>query len=141
MLPDRSIDLIRGRRLKTGDLGFLDADGFLHITGRAKDIIIRGGVNIAPLEIDGILAKHPDIGEAATIGVPDRVYGEEVVAYVAPRAGAALTEESVAHHCAAALPDFKRPKCIVITAAIPKNERGKIDRNALKADWQRRNSG
>jgi acyl-CoA synthetase (AMP-forming)/AMP-acid ligase II len=141
MLPDRTIDPIRGKRLKTGDLGFIDADGFLHITGRAKDIIIRGGVNIAPLEIDGILAKHPDVGEAATIGVPDRVYGEEVVAYVAPRAGAALTEDAVARHCAAALPDFKRPKRIVVTAAIPKNQRGKIDRNALKADWQRRNAG
>jgi acyl-CoA synthetase (AMP-forming)/AMP-acid ligase II len=139
LLPDRSVDRIRGRRLKTGDLGFLDADGFLHVTGRAKDVIIRGGVNIAPLEIDGVLAKHPDVAEAATIGVPDRVYGEEVVAYVAPRPGAALTEESVARHCAAALPEFKRPKRIVVTAAIPKNERGKIDRKALKADWQRRN--
>jgi acyl-CoA synthetase (AMP-forming)/AMP-acid ligase II len=139
LLPDRSVERIRGRRLKTGDLGYLDADGFLYVTGRAKDVIIRGGVNIAPLEIDGVLVRHPDVAEAATIGVPDRVYGEAVVAYVAPRAGRVLTEEAVARHCAAFLPDFKRPKRIVVTAAIPKNERGKVDRNALKADWQRRN--
>jgi acyl-CoA synthetase (AMP-forming)/AMP-acid ligase II len=139
LLPDRTVEVIRGRRLKTGDLGFLDTDGFLHVTGRAKDVIIRGGVNIAPLEIDGVLATHPEVAEAATIGVPDRLYGEEVVAYVAARPGARPSAASIAAHCAATLPDFKRPKHIVVTAAIPKNDRGKIDRNALKADWRRRN--
>jgi acyl-CoA synthetase (AMP-forming)/AMP-acid ligase II len=141
LLPDRSVDVIRGRRLKTGDLGFLDGDGFLHVTGRAKDVIIRGGVNIAPLEIDGVLAAHPAVAEAATIGVPDRIYGEEVVAYVAPRPGAHPTEAALAAHCAAALPEFKRPRRIVVAAAIPKTDRGKIDRAALKVDWRRRNGG
>ena len=76
-------------RMKTGDLGFLDGDGYLHLTGRAKDLIIRGGVNISPLEIDGVLMQRPDVIEACTVGVPDKVYGEEVVAYVVLRPGAA----------------------------------------------------
>jgi acyl-CoA synthetase (AMP-forming)/AMP-acid ligase II len=137
LLPDKSEELIRGKRLKTGDLGYLDADGFLHITGRAKDLIIRGGVNIAPLEIDNALTRHPDIVEAATIGVPDRVYGEEVVSYVAVRPGTAPSEAGVLAFCAEILPDFKRPKRIVLVSEIPKNQRGKIDRNALADAWTR----
>ncbi len=136
--PGGRLERIRGRRLKTGDLGYLDEDGYLHVTGRAKDVIIRGGVNIAPLEIDNALVLHPDIVEAASIGTADPVYGEAVVSYVAPRPGAALREDSVRAHCAAVLPDFKRPRDIVICAEIPKNERGKIDRNVLRRDWDRR---
>ena len=124
--PDKSIEVIRGTRLKTGDLGYLDDDGYLHITGRAKDVIIRGGVNIAPLEIDNALTAHPDITEAATIGVPDPVYGEEVVSYVTGRPGIALSEADVLAHCASSLPEAKRPKRIVVTDAILKNDRGKI---------------
>ena len=135
--PDKSVEVIRGTRLKTGDLGYLDDDGFLLITGRAKDVIIRGGVNIAPLEIDNALTAHPDIAEAATIGVPDPVYGEEVVSYVAGRPGAALSADDVLAHCAEILPEAKRPKQVVITDAILKNDRGKIDRNALAEAWKR----
>ena len=139
--PDGSVERISGTRLKTGDLGYLDDDGYLYITGRAKDVIIRGGVNIAPLEIDNALARHPDIAEAATIGVPDPVYGEAVVSYVAPRPGAALEEQAVRAHCAALLADVKQPGEIVIRAEIPKNDRGKVDRDALREDWARRAPG
>ena len=82
LLDDGSIDPVLGKRMKTGDLGIKDADGFVRVTGRSKDLIIRGGVNIAPLEIDEILIKHPGIAEAAAVGVPDKIYGEEVVCYV-----------------------------------------------------------
>lgn len=136
---DKSVEVIRGRRLKTGDLGYLDPDGFLYITGRAKDLIIRGGVNIAPLEIDNALTRHPDIVEAATIGVPDPVYGEEVVSYVTPRPGVALAEADIHAFCADTMPEFKRPKRIVLSADILKNERGKIDRSALVESWKRDN--
>ena len=136
--PGGRLERIRGHRLKTGDLGYLDDDGYLHITGRAKDVIIRGGVNIAPLEIDNALARHPDVHEAASIGAADPVHGEAVVSFVVPRPGAALREDAVRAHCAAALPDFKRPRDIVIRAEIPRNERGKIDRDALRRDWERR---
>ena len=79
LLDDGSIDPVRGKRIKTGDLGVKDSEGFIRVTGRTKDLIIRGGVNIAPQEIDEILLKHPGILDAAAIGVPDKIYGEEVV--------------------------------------------------------------
>jgi acyl-CoA synthetase (AMP-forming)/AMP-acid ligase II len=135
LLPDGTVEPIT--RLKTGDLGYLDADGFLIITGRAKDVIIRGGVNIAPLEIDNALAAHPDIGEAATIGVPDPVYGEEAVSFAALRPGAAVDAETIRTHCAGLLADFKVPKRVIFLDGIPKNERGKIDRAALVTLWDR----
>ena len=136
--PGGVLERIRGQRLKTGDLGFLDPDGYLHITGRSKDVIIRGGVNIAPLEIDNVLAQHPDIADAATIGVADPVYGEAVVSYVALRPSSELDEAAVRAHCAACLPKLKRPRDIVICAEVPKTDRGKIDRNAVRRDWDRR---
>ncbi|MEA2978973.1 MAG: long-chain acyl-CoA synthetase [Alphaproteobacteria bacterium] len=124
-------------RMKTGDLGFLDDEGYLHLTGRAKDLIIRGGVNISPLEIDGVLMRQPDVIEACTVGVPDKLYGEEVVAYVVLRPGAAAAAAEILHHCATMLPAFKTPKQIVVSDELPKTERGKLDRKALVERWGR----
>ena len=123
-------------RVLTGDMGFLDADGYLHLTGREKDLIIRGGVNISPLEIDAVLMRHADIAEAVAVGVPDRIYGEEVVASVVLRAGAALTADAILAHCAQHLPTFKTPKRVAIVATLPKTERGKLDRKAVAAAWR-----
>ena len=127
--------------MKTGDLGFLDDEGYLHLTGRAKDLIIRGGVNISPLEIDGVLMQRADVVEACTIGVPDKVYGEEVVAYVVLRPGAVVGAADILRHCAAALPAFKTPKQIVLSDELPKTERGKLDRKALVERWSHSRSG
>jgi long-chain acyl-CoA synthetase len=138
LMADGTVEKIRGTRLKTGDLGYLDADGYLHVTGRAKDVIIRGGVNIAPLEIDNALTAHPDIAEAATIGVPDPVYGETPVSYIVCAAGRAVGEETALDHCRGLLDDFKLPVRIVVMDEIPKNDRGKTDRGALIADWKAR---
>ena len=124
-------------RMRTGDIGYLDADGFLHLTGRAKDLIIRGGVNISPLEIDSILMQRDEIVEAATIGVPDAVWGEEVVSYVVLRPGSFVVAEDLLRHCAAQLPPFKAPKQIFLCEALPKSARGKLDRKALAAEWRR----
>jgi len=125
----------RDRRMRTGDLAVMDEDGFVTVTGRTKDLIIRGGVNIAPLEIDNILLQDPRIGEAAAVGVPDPIYGEEVVCYVVPRPGEALAEDEVLAHCAGRLPEFKRPKHAYIVDALPKSDRGKVRRDDLKALW------
>ncbi len=134
--PDRSIEKIRNTRLTTGDLGYLDDDGFLHLTGRAKDIINRGGVNISPLEIDDVLARHAAVAEAATIGVPDAILGEAIVSYVVVADGGELLEDTLHAHCAASLPAFKRPRQFVTIDALPRNDRGKTDRAALLALWR-----
>lgn len=133
LLADGTVEVID--RLKTGDLGYLDADGYLMITGRAKDVIIRGGVNIAPLEIDNALAAHPDIREAATIGVADRVYGETPVSFATLRRDAAADEAALLAHCADRLSEFKVPARVIFLDDIPKNNRGKVDRAALDALW------
>jgi acyl-coenzyme A synthetase/AMP-(fatty) acid ligase len=125
-------------RLKSGDLGFLDEEGFLHLTGREKDLIIRGGVNISPVEIDGVLMQRPEVVEAATVGVPDAIYGEEVVAYVVLRPGVALSADDILRHCGAKLPAFKAPKRVVFSEALPKTDRGKLDRRALVERWNHR---
>ena len=123
-------------RVLTGDMGFFDDDGYLHLTGREKDLIIRGGVNISPLEIDAVLMRHADIAEAVAVGMPDRIYGEEVVASVVLRSGAALTGDAILAHCALHLPAFKTPKRIAIVKSLPKTDRGKLDRKAVAAAWR-----
>lgn len=140
LMEDGSVERVRPNRLKTGDLGYLDEEGFLYVTGRAKDLIIRGGVNIAPLEIDGVVMEHPAVQEVATIGVPDKVYGEGVVCYVALKPGQTPDKEKLLEHCKSKLSDFKLPQEILFTDTILKNERGKIDRNAMVALWKETHS-
>ena len=122
-------------RFRTGDLGSLDAEGFLTLSGREKELIIRGGAKISPVEIDSFLMQHADVIEAATIGVPDAVYGEEVMSYVVARPG--VDADTLLRYCAGALPAFKAPKRIVLSASsLPKTERGKLDRRALAERWK-----
>jgi long-chain acyl-CoA synthetase len=132
---DGSVKPHARERIRTGDIGHLDADGFLTLTGRDKELIIRGGVNISPVEIDGFLLRHPELIEVATIGVPDAVYGEEIVAYVVARPGARIGDEDVLRFCGSELPAFKIPKRIVLCGSLPKTERGKLDRKALRELW------
>ncbi|MDA0653129.1 MAG: class I adenylate-forming enzyme family protein [Proteobacteria bacterium] len=124
----------------TGDLGMVDEDGHLTVVGRLKDLIIRGGVNISPVEIDNILSRHPHIADAAACGIPDKIYGEEVIAYVIARPGSTLTAEAVIAHCGETLAPFKTPKQIIFTDTLPKNERGKLDRKALTEAWKKDNT-
>lgn len=125
-------------RMRSGDLGIMDEDGFVTVTGRVKDLIIRGGVNIAPLEIDGVVMGHAKIHEAAAVGILDDIYGEEVVCYVVPRDGSVLEEGELDAHCRAILPDVKTPKRFITVPDLPKSDRGKIRRDALKELWARR---
>jgi len=132
---DGSIQRLPESGHRTGDLGVLDEDGHVTIVGRLKDLIIRGGVNISPLEIDDILSRHPDIIEGASVGIPDRIYGEEVIAYVVARPGSRLKAEDVIAHCGRYLAPFKTPKDVCFVDALPKNARGKLDRRVLAATW------
>jgi len=132
---DGAIKIHSRGRLRTGDIGFLDADGFLHITGREKDLIIRSGINISPLEIDSILLQRPEIIEVATVGVPHQTYGEEVVSFVVARPGATIDVDELLRYCGTVLPAFKAPKQIVLSNHLPKTARGKLDRRALAEQW------
>jgi long-chain acyl-CoA synthetase len=120
---------------RTGDIGFRDAAGFYHLTGRAKDIIIRGGANIAPVEVENVIARHPAVQAAAVIGVADRKYGEVPVAFVIPRGGAELTPDAIAVHCRAELAEYKVPAAIRLLPEFPLGATGKVDKKALKSLW------
>ena len=119
--------------LHTGDIGHLDTDGYLILAGRSKDMIIRGGENIYPREIEDVLVSDPTVLEAAVIGAPDDKWGEVVIAYVAPRKGATIDSEALQALCARALAGYKRPTTIVVVEAIPKNPVGKTDKAPLRA--------
>jgi long-chain acyl-CoA synthetase len=121
--------------IHTGDLGYIDKDGYVYITGRKKDLIIRGGVNISPLEITDWLLQNPDVQEAATIGVPDAVRGEEVACFVVPKAGKKLDETIIIAHCKKKLPDFKLPKTVDFVTEIPKTARQKVAKADLLKIW------
>jgi len=131
--PEATAAALRGGWLHTGDLGRLDADGFVHVAGRASELIIRGGENVYPREIEEVLLAHPDVAEAAVVGAPDPLYGEVVDAYVVPRAGRPLDEARVSAWCAARLADFKRPARVTFVAGLPRGPTGKVLKGALGA--------
>ncbi|MHA1108691.1 MAG: class I adenylate-forming enzyme family protein, partial [Alphaproteobacteria bacterium] len=110
LMPDGAIVRLPEGDWRTGDIGVMDRDGYVTITGRARDLIIRGGVNIAPVEIDGVLMSHADVAEAGTIGVPHEIYGEEVVSFVTCRAGIDGDEAEILAHCRVSLAASKAPK-------------------------------
>ncbi|MDQ3803795.1 MAG: long-chain fatty acid--CoA ligase [Acidobacteriota bacterium] len=121
----------RGGWFHTGDVGYRDAEGFFYIVDRKSDMIIRGGENIYPREIDEVLYRHPAVAEAAAFGVPDELYGEEVAAFVVLRAGRAADAEEILAHCRAHLADFKCPKVVRFAASLPKGPTGKVLRREL----------
>ncbi|MGH7906425.1 MAG: class I adenylate-forming enzyme family protein [Candidatus Binataceae bacterium] len=135
---DGTIETSTIGRIRPGDTGFIDRDGYLFLTGRTRELIIRGGVNISPVEIDNVLLQTPGVAEAAAVGVPDAIYGEEVVAYVVCKNGCDLDSAAILDACRSRLPAFRQPKEIIIMPGLPKNDRGKLDRKALAEDWKRR---
>ncbi|MFF4514814.1 class I adenylate-forming enzyme family protein [Streptomyces mirabilis] len=131
--PDDTARVVVDGWLHTGDVGHLDAEGYLTLVGRSKDMIIRGGENIYPKEIEDVLASDPSVLEAAVIGIPDEKWGEVVVAYVQPRPGSTVDPAALEALCARSLTGFKRPASYVVVEAIPKNAVGKIDKGSLRA--------
>jgi long-chain acyl-CoA synthetase len=117
----------------TGDIGYLDADGFLYLVDRAKDMIIRGGENVYCVEVEHVLFDHPDVIDAAVVGVPHRTLGEEVKAVVQLRAGATTTVEELRAFCRKHLADFKVPEYVEIRdEPLPRNPAGKVLKNLLR---------
>ena len=131
-LPDETASTIKDGWLYTGDIGYMDEDGYFYITDRKKDIIIRGGENLSPREVEEALYQHPKLAEAGVIGIPDKTYGEEIKAFVVLKAGEQATEEEIITFCKDYLPTFKRPKIVQFTDALPKNILGKVLRAELR---------
>jgi len=127
----------------TGDIGHLDEDGFLYVTGRKKNLIIRGGINISPLHVNNILSRHPGVHEVETIGVPDPIYGEEAVSFVTLRPKCKATSEELMAYSLLQFPRQMLPREIFILKKIPKTARGKINKARLLEMYllQRNSSG
>ena len=117
--------------LATGDLGYRDDDGFYFVTGRLKELIIKGGENIAPREIDEALLRHPAVLEGAAVGVPDAQYGQEILACVVVKPQFVLTEAELRAHCERELGRYKTPKFLRFVAELPKGPSGKVQRLKL----------
>jgi len=115
----------------TGDLGHLDEEGYLFLHGRAGDLIIRGGENVAPEEVEAVLYDHPKVAEAGVLGIPDEEWGQVVAAVVVPRPGERLEEDELAAFCAERLPAYKRPARVVIAERLPRTSTGKLLRREL----------
>jgi long-chain acyl-CoA synthetase len=130
--PEETAVVLRGGWVHTGDIGYVDADGFYFITDRKKDIIIKGGENICPREIEEVIMAHPKVCEAAVIGVKDGVYGEEIKAFVVMKPGIHATSQELNEHCCARLKRFKTPKEFTFVDALPKSLVGKVLRKELR---------
>ncbi|SFC94191.1 Acyl-CoA synthetase (AMP-forming)/AMP-acid ligase II [Nocardioides terrae] len=130
--PEETAKVLVDGWLRTGDLGYLDGDGYLTLVGRSKDLIIRGGANIYPKEIEDVLAAHPAVQEAAVIGAPDPVWGEVVVAYVEAAPGHVVDPVTVAVHCERHLSGYKRPVELHVLDVLPRNALGKVAKPALR---------
>jgi long-chain acyl-CoA synthetase len=129
--PEASARALHGGWLWTGDLGALDADGFLTLKDRSKDLIVSGGSNIYPREVEEVLLAHPAVAEACVVGRPDREWGEAVVAFVVPRA-AAPEAADLDRFCLEHIARFKRPKEYRFVERLPKNNYGKVLKTELR---------
>ena len=130
--PEESAKAIRDGWLFTGDVGFMDADGWFYIVDRMKDMIVASGYKIWPREVEDVLYKHPAVREAAVIGVPDDYRGETVAAFVSLKPGASADAEEIKAFCKERLAAFKYPRTVEIIDEVPKNANGKIMRRELR---------
>ena len=130
--PEATAATLRGGWLHTGDVGALDDDGFLTLMDRSKDLIISGGSNIYPREVEEVLLRHPDVHEVSVVGRVHPEWGEEVVAFVVARPGASVTAEALDRLCLEHIARFKRPKVYRFVASLPKNNYGKVLKTELR---------
>jgi len=131
--PTETKRLIVDGWLHTGDVASIDEEGYVTIHDRVKDMINRGGEKIFSLEVENVLYKHPGVMEAAVIGVPDKIFGEQVKAFIVAKPGVQLTEEEVKNYCSRNLADYKVPKYVEFLNEMPRNPGGKVMKQALKA--------
>jgi long-chain acyl-CoA synthetase len=139
--PVETANALRDGFMYTGDIGHVDADGFLFLVDRKKDMVIVGGFNVYPREVDEVLFNHPSIREAATVGRKDERLGEVLVAYVALKKGADFDEDAFFAYCKENLVKYKRPVAVTYIDALPRTGTNKIDRITLRARAAARTDG
>jgi acyl-CoA synthetase (AMP-forming)/AMP-acid ligase II len=138
-MPDATREVMQDGWFRTGDVGFIDADGFIYIRDRLKDLIISGGENISSLEVENCLVAHPAIAEAAVIGVPDEKWGETVKAIVVLKPGKTATSAEILDFCQVRIAAYKRPRTVDFVAVLPRNAGGKVLKRELRRPfWEGR---
>ena len=130
--PEETAEAFRDGWFHTGDIGYMDDEGYLYVVDRKKDMIIAGGFNIYPREIDEVLFEHPKVKEACAVGLPDPYRGETVKAFIVPREGEELTEEEIIAYCKEKLAPYKVPKQFEFVEDLPKSAIGKVLRRELR---------
>jgi long-chain acyl-CoA synthetase len=130
--PELTAQTVVDGWLHTGDLGYLDEDGYLFVVDRKKDLIIRGGFNVFPRDVEEALLEHPAIAAAGVVGRPDQVHGEEVVAFVEPRPGEEVDAEELVAWSKEKIGGYKYPREVHVVRSVPLTPVGKIDRKALR---------
>jgi long-chain acyl-CoA synthetase len=131
--PTQTSEVMRGGWLHTADMGYVDEDGYLFVVDRKKDLIIRGGFNVFPRDVEDALLEHPAVAAAGVVGRPDEERGEEVVAFVALREGEELTDEELIAYAKERIGSYKYPREVHIVPSVPLTPVGKVDRKALRA--------
>jgi acyl-CoA synthetase (AMP-forming)/AMP-acid ligase II len=119
--------------MASGDMGYVDPDGRLFVVGRDDEMIVSGGENVYPIEVEKVLAGHPDVAEASVVGVPDDEYGQRLVAFVVPRPGASADADTLRRHVRDTLANYKVPREVITLEELPRNATGKILRAELRA--------
>ncbi len=133
--PEATAEAFKGGWFHSGDLVRQDDEGYIYVVDRKKDMIISGGHNIYPAELEEVLYTHPKILEAAVIGVPDPEWGESVKAIVVPKAGETLTEAEVIEYCKQNLASYKKPKSVELVGELPRNVTGKVLKRELREKY------
>ncbi len=136
--PEESTSVFTGPWFHTGDLGYLDEEGFLYLVGRSTDVIISGGVNLYPIEIEQVVTLHPAVLDCAVVGISDAKWGQSIKAFVVLRDGQSLTITELQKHCLEYLADYKKPRSLEIVKDLPKNAGGKTVKSALLEPKRRR---
>ncbi|GAB4272234.1 MAG: hypothetical protein Kow00111_25920 [Thermincola ferriacetica] len=131
-LPEATAEALKNGWLHTGDIAYMDEEGYLFIVDRKKDLIIVGGLNVYPREIEEVIYTHPKVAEAAVVGVADALRGETVKAFIALKEGETATEREIIKYCQEKLANYKLPKEVQFMDALPKTSTGKILKRALK---------
>jgi acyl-CoA synthetase (AMP-forming)/AMP-acid ligase II len=135
--PDKTAETIIDGWLHTGDIGYLDTEGFLHITDRKKDMIISGGFNVYPSEVEQVIWAHPAVQDCAVIGTPHPDWGEAVTAVVELNQGAQATEEELIAYCRPVLGGIKAPKKVLFVDALPRSANGKVLKKDVREPFWR----